>query len=105
MPLDLVNLLKDNRKWQKEQSEKLRDAWNVNDNVIKMPDGNLMRPDTLSTWFHDFIKRNNLPEISLHSLRHINNMKTSLLKIRLKSHISPQKQHHVTKQTWCCLFI
>lgn len=70
MPLDLVNLLKDNRKWQKEQSEKLRDAWNVNDNVIKMPDGNLMRPDTLSTWFHDFIKRNNLPEISLHSLRH-----------------------------------
>ena len=70
MPLDLVNLLKDNRKWQKEQSEKLRDAWNVNDNVVKMPDGNIMRPDTLSTWFHEFIKRNDLPDISLHSLRH-----------------------------------
>lgn len=70
MPADLVNLLKDNRKWQKEQSEKLRDAWILNDNVVRMPDGSIMRPDTLSTWFHEFIKRNDLPDISLHSLRH-----------------------------------
>ena len=70
MPPDLVTLLKDNRKWQKEQSEKLRDVWIVNDNVIRMPDGNIMRPDTLSTWFHEFVGRNDLPDISLHSLRH-----------------------------------
>lgn len=72
MPPDLVNLLKDNRKWQKEQEERLGTAWIRNNSVIRNPDGSRMRPDTLSSWFHDFVQRHGLPDISLHSLRHTN---------------------------------
>lgn len=31
-----------------------------------------MHPDTLTGWFHDFISRSGLPQISIHSLRHTN---------------------------------
>ena len=31
-----------------------------------------MNPDSITSWFHDFVKRNNLPPVSLHSLRHTN---------------------------------
>ena len=39
-------------------------------------------------------KKAEIPIITVHGLRHINNMKTSLLKIRLKSHISPHKKNY-----------
>ena len=72
MSADLVELLKNNRKWQREQEERLGTSWIRNDNVIRNPDGSRMRPDTLSGWFHEFIQRHELPDISLHSLRHTN---------------------------------
>jgi len=35
-------------------------------------DGMPMNPDSITSWFHDFVKRNNLPPVSIHSLRHTN---------------------------------
>jgi Site-specific recombinase XerD len=31
-----------------------------------------IHPDTVTSWFKDFVKKNNLPDITLHSLRHTN---------------------------------
>ena len=70
MPDDLVELLREHRKWQSRQAVLLGDKWVKSNCVICNPDGSRMRPDTLSTWFRDFIRRNDLPEITLHSLRH-----------------------------------
>ena len=46
--------------WQ--PSNRLFTAWN----------GKPLHPDTLSNWFSNFIKKTNLPPVTLHSLRHTN---------------------------------
>ena len=35
-------------------------------------EGNPIHPDTITGWFHDFIEKNNLPKVTIHSLRHTN---------------------------------
>ncbi len=42
------------------------------DKVFKALDGSPLHPDTLTGWFHKFIKKNDFPPISIHSLRHTN---------------------------------
>ena len=34
--------------------------------------GKPIHPDTVTSWFHDFIARTDLPSVSIHSLRHTN---------------------------------
>lgn len=31
-----------------------------------------LHPDTISGWFHKFVMKNNLPDVTIHSLRHTN---------------------------------
>lgn len=64
--------LKEFKKWQTEQRMRLGDRWQQNDRLFTAWDGKPMHPDTLTGWFHDFVARNKLPQISIHSLRHTN---------------------------------
>lgn len=48
------------------------DPWQDSGKVFTTWDGRPIHPDTVSGWFHDFIKRHNLPEATVHSLRHTN---------------------------------
>lgn len=64
-------LLREYQKWQEQQKEAMGDAWQDKDGRVFTNDfGAPIHPDSLTGWFTDFVKRHNLPKISLHGLRH-----------------------------------
>lgn len=64
-------LLVEYKSWQQRQQELLGDAWlNIDDRVFTTEDGAPMFPDSVTQWFHKFVKRNDLPDVHVHSLRH-----------------------------------
>lgn len=64
-------LLREYQKWQVQQKEAMGDAWQDKDNRVFTNDfGAPIHPDSLTSWFADFVKRHNLPKVSLHGLRH-----------------------------------
>lgn len=65
-------MLKDYRMWQREQIMRIGDRWQNTDRLFTTSEGKPIHPDTITGWFHDFIKRNDLPHITIHSLRHTN---------------------------------
>lgn len=64
--------LREYKLWQSEQRMKLGDQWHQSNRLFTAWNGKPMHPDTLTGWFHNFVTRNNLPQISIHSLRHTN---------------------------------
>lgn len=67
-----MQLFKDYREWQNYIIEEMGTAWSGTGRIFTANDGKPMHPDTISGWFHKFIKRKGLPKISIHSLRHTN---------------------------------
>jgi integrase len=63
-------LLKNYKEWQEKQRAFYGDEWNESDRLFTTANGAPIHPDTVSGWFHDFIKRTGLPEVSVHGLRH-----------------------------------
>jgi integrase len=72
LPKVILKLLHEYRKWQNEERLKVGSLWHDTDRLFTTWDGKPMRPDTLTQWFENFVKRHNLPPIHLHSLRHTN---------------------------------
>lgn len=69
---DVITML---RSWRAEQSrERLRlgDQWQDTDRLFTSWNGAPIRPDVISSWFHKFVTKNELPPIHIHSLRHTN---------------------------------
>ena len=61
--------------WRREQlTEKMKcgSAWINSDYVFTAWNGNPIHPDTPAKWFTEFLKKNKLPLIHIHSLRHTN---------------------------------
>lgn len=72
VPMTLMNMLRD---WKEEQQAiriRFGDQYFVSDFVFTWIDGNPLHPDTVSKWFRDFIDKNGLPKVHIHSLRHTN---------------------------------
>ena len=67
---DLIDILKEHRKWQKRIAKDIGDKWINSGKVFTGSDGRTINPDTVSSWFNGFVKENDLPSVSLHSLRH-----------------------------------
>ena len=65
-------LLREYQQWQHTQREMIGDRWQETDRLFTMWDGRPIHPDTITDWFAKFIKRSNLPYVTLHSLRHTN---------------------------------
>lgn len=65
-----VDVLLEQKAWQLHQEKRFGPCWISNNRVVTMENGRLMRPDRLTHWFADFIRRTDLPPIHLHSLRH-----------------------------------
>lgn len=72
LPSSCVPLLRQYRAWQAEERLRLGDQWQDNDLLFTTWNGAPIYPDTLTSWFHDFIRDNNLPKVTLHGLRHTN---------------------------------
>lgn len=69
---DAFPMLREFRHWQMERRLAAGDRWEQSDRVFTAADGSPLHPDVLSGWFHDFVKRSGLPDVSIHSLRHTN---------------------------------
>lgn len=65
-------MLEQHRHWQEEYRASLGDQWHESDRLFTSSDGSPIHPDTLTSWFSDFIKRHSLPKVTLHGLRHTN---------------------------------
>jgi integrase len=70
MPDNVVALLKQFKNWQDEQRREMGSIWQECGRLFTTDIGTPIHPDTVSGWFRDFVKRKNLPSISIHSLRH-----------------------------------
>ena len=81
---DLIDILNDYRAWQSEQAELLGDRWKGGERIVTRLDGAPICPDTLSGWFYTFIRKNDLPQISIHSLRHTNTTNSQISQSQLK---------------------
>lgn len=71
-PAVAIQLLKEYKRWQAQRRLSMGDRWVDCDRLFTKPDGTPIHPDTISCWFRDFIQANDLPDISIHSLRHTN---------------------------------
>jgi integrase len=70
VPASTMALLK---KWKAQQSEKrlrVGDLWLGEDWVFTTWNGTRINPDRFTQWFPEFLEKNNLPHIPLHSMRH-----------------------------------
>lgn len=73
VPDKVIDSLRAYKEYQQEQMLMLGSKWNMdNDKIFTSWDGGKLHPDTVSDWFKKFLKRHNLPNISIHSLRHTN---------------------------------
>lgn len=72
IPYEAVNALKEHQIEQIKERFKLGDRWQDSGKVFTQCNGKPIHPDTISGWFSRFIKKNDLPPIHLHSLRHTN---------------------------------
>lgn len=72
IPSVAMDLLKEHRLQQTKELFKLGDKWIKSNKVFTQWNGKPIHPDTLTGWFAKFVKKNNLPPIHLHSLRHTN---------------------------------
>jgi integrase len=70
---DIVfDLLREYRQWQTEERLKVGSQWQTTDRLFTAWNGSPMHPDNLTGWFETFIKRTDLPYVSIHNLRHTN---------------------------------
>ncbi len=72
VPAPALQQLKEYKKHQAQQRLKLGDKWNGSKKIFTSWDGKALHPCTVSKWFHDFINRHELPEVTVHGLRHTN---------------------------------
>ena len=72
LPNQAFDLLKEHRKWQRTKRIAMGDRWVDCDRLFTQDDGSPIHPDSITGWFCDFISRTDLPQISIHSLRHTN---------------------------------
>lgn len=70
IPPDMVELLKQYKAEQARYKLIVGDLWKESGKAFTSEYGAVMRPDTLSAWFKSFVRKNNLPDIHFHTLRH-----------------------------------
>ena len=69
---EVFEVLGEYRVWQEKQKIEIGDLWMDKGFVFCNWCGDHMHPDTVTSWFTEFVKRNNLPSVTIHSLRHTN---------------------------------
>jgi integrase len=72
MPEMLTELLREYKEWQDNEKVLMGEQWVELDKLFTQEDGKPIFPMTPSKWFQKFIKKNNLPPLTFHQLRHTN---------------------------------
>ncbi len=68
----VISLLKSHRMQQNTDRIKIGDRWEDTGYIFTAWNGKPIHPDTLSGWFRSFVKKHDMPDVSIHSLRHTN---------------------------------
>lgn len=68
----IIALLTQHRIWQTKKRLEVGDQWNDTEYLFTSYNGLPLHPDTISSWFRKLIEKYNLPDVSIHSLRHTN---------------------------------
>ena len=71
-PTAAMQMLRDYKLWQNERRDRVGDRWTEHDKLFTNDFGAPIHPDTITRWFRQFVQHNQLPDISIHSLRHTN---------------------------------
>lgn len=72
LPAPVMGLLAEYKKEQTLERLKIGDKWEDSNKLFTQWNGAPIYPGTVTSWFSCFVKRNNLPPVSIHSLRHTN---------------------------------
>lgn len=72
IPETTMKLVKEYYAWQQKYKKAYGDGWKECDRLFTKEDGSPMHPDTPYQWFTKFLKANNMPELTVHQLRHTN---------------------------------
>lgn len=72
LSMGVCTILQEYKAWQEEQKQKIGDQWIENDRLFTQWNGKPIHPDTITGWFSNFVAKNHLPKVTLHSLRHTN---------------------------------
>jgi len=94
LPESLITVLKRHLRLQKENRLKLGSAYHDGDYVCCKPDGSPYNPGYISKKFAKFLKKNGLPHIRLHDLRHSN--ATLMLKYGVQPKVASSRLGHST---------
>lgn len=70
IPADMIKLLKEHEREQAAERLRMGDLWKDSGKLFTSNNGEPLRPDSFTSWFKKFIRRNHLPDIHVHSLRH-----------------------------------
>ena len=65
-----LQMLRQYQAWQAAERLKAGDRWTDHGYLFTRFDGSPVQPGHLSSWFKSFVRKNNLPDIHIHSLRH-----------------------------------
>lgn len=71
-PTSAIMALRRYQTWQKMTFLRAGIPWSEEAQVFVTQNGAPMHPDTLTSWFRDFVDGTDLPNIHIHSLRHTN---------------------------------
>ena len=72
IPPMLTDLLREYKTWQDNEKLLIGQRWIELNKLFTQENGKPIFPMTPSKWFNNFIKRNNLPPLTFHQLRHTN---------------------------------
>lgn len=76
IPELIIDILKEYKIWQNEEKLKCGDLWSKewekNPRLFVQWNGKPIFPDTITKWFQSFRNKNNLPDLTVHGLRHTN---------------------------------
>lgn len=67
-----IDMLREYRAWQAQERLGQGDQWVNSNRLFTAWNGKPINPGTITSWFHDFILKTDLPYINIHSLRHTN---------------------------------
>ena len=98
LPSQAFEMLKEYRAWQLEQRFKMGSQWEDHDRVFTQFDGKPVHPDTVTESLRKLIAKTDLPQISVHSLRHTNITLQIAAGIPLKT-VSARAGHSSTNVT------
>lgn len=64
----VIDILREVKAYQEEQGA----GWNTSDRIFTYADGTILNPNSVTKYFHKFVEQYELPQCSVHTLRHTN---------------------------------